>query len=64
MTSLDFLVRKYDRATLTPRQLGHEGNLSDTHIRRLCQAGVIGAVKVGDRWIIPLAEAARFLDGD
>lgn len=63
MTTLDFLMRKYDSATLTPKQLGHEGNLSDTHIRRLCQQGIIGGVKVGDRWIIPIAAAAAFLDG-
>ena len=64
MSTLDFLVRKYDSATLTPTQLGREGNLSDTHIRRLCKRGVIKGRKIGDRWLIPIAAAAEFLDGE
>ena len=64
MTNLDYLTRKIDRATMTPEQLGHEANLSATHIRRLCQKGVIGGKKIGDRWIIPIAAAAAFLDGE
>lgn len=64
MTNLDYLTRKIDRATMTPDQLGHEANLSPTHIRRLCQKGVINAKKIGDRWIIPIAAAAAFLDGE
>ena len=64
MTNLDYLTHKINRATMTPDQLGHEANLSSTHIRRLCQKGVINAKKIGDRWIIPIAAAAAFLDGE
>lgn len=64
MSNLDFLMRQYGRATLTPSQLAREANLSDTQIRRLCQQGVIKCVKLGDRWAIPIAAAAAFLDGE
>ena len=64
MSMLEELREKYDRLTIPPSILAYEANLSDTHIRRLCKQGVIGGVKVGDRWIIPIAAAAAFLDGE
>lgn len=65
MSTFDYLVGKYDRATITAGDLAHESNRSATHIRRLCNSGEIKAAKVGHgRWVIPIAAAAAFLDGD
>ena len=64
-TTYSFLAEKYGTATVTPDQLAVEYHSHPTRVRRLCQEGVIKAVKVGgSRWAIPLAAAAAFLDGE
>lgn len=64
-STYEFLASKYGTATLTSRQLAEEYHSHPTAVNKLCRDGVIAAVKVGgNRWAIPLAEAARFLDGD
>lgn len=55
---------KYDKITITPDELAHETGLSGTHVRRLCQGGAIQGRKLGDRWIIPIESAARFICGE
>lgn len=64
-TTYSFLAEKYGTATLTPDQLAAEYHSHPTRVRRLCSEGAIQAVKVGgNRWAIPIAVAAAFLDGE
>lgn len=63
-STYEFLKGKYNTATLTPRQLASEYHSHPTRVRKLCETGAINAIKVGgNRWAIPLSEAARFLEG-
>lgn len=62
-TMLDYLKAKYDKATLEPNELAHEAGRSGSHIRRMCQRGEINAVRIGNRWVIPIAECAALLGG-
>lgn len=60
---LEQLICKYNKATITPEQFAHEAGLSVPHVRRMCQAGRIGAVHIGKVWAIPTVEAAAVLSG-
>ena len=64
MNTVDYLIFKYERATIRPNQLAFEAGCHPVHIRKLLQDGAIRGVKVGSRWLIPIEAAAAFLEGD
>lgn len=65
MSTFDFLRNKYGSATISCGQLAGEFGSHPTRVRRLCADGTIHAVKISARkWVIPLAAAAAFLDGE
>ena len=64
-STFDVLERKYGTATIGADDMAVEYGSHPTQVRKLCREGVIrGAVKIGDRWRIPLRAAAAFLDGE
>ena len=60
--TFDYLVDKYGRIALTPKEFACECGFSETHIRRLCEDGSIRAVNVGGRWRIPVHVCVAVLD--
>lgn len=62
--ALDYLMKKYNKATLDPAELASETGRSGTHVRRMCSYGEIKSTRFGGRWVIPIAECARVLSGE
>ncbi len=61
--TLDYLHEKYGKATLSPAELAHETGRSGANVRRMCGRGEIKAGRIGGRWVIPIVECARLIEG-
>lgn len=62
-STYEYLLEKYDSATLTPAQFAAETHRHPTHIRALLQKGELPGVRIGSRWVIPIGKAAEILEG-
>ena len=62
-STYDYLMAKYDSATLTPAQFAAETHRHPSHIRTMLQRGELPGSRVGARWVIPIAKAAAILEG-
>ena len=62
-STIDCLLTKYGKSTLTPEEFAAETGVSKAHVRRLCANGSINAAKLGKLWIIPVVECAAIIDG-
>lgn len=60
----DLQLRFPDRTAIDPDEAGIAMNMHAGHVRRLLRDGELPGVKVGSRWLIPLAKLAAILDGD
>lgn len=50
-------------ATMTPNNAAEVLHQHPAHIRKLCESGLLPAVKIGDRWHINTERFAAVLDG-
>lgn len=56
------LLEKYG-PTMTPSDVGEVLHRHPSHIRALCQSGVLPAVRIGERWHISTAKLAQIIEG-
>ena len=63
MSTKEYLLETYG-PTMTPAHVGGVTHRHPSHIRALCQAGELPAVKVGGRWLIVTAKLGAMLDGE
>lgn len=60
--TLAYLLDIYG-ATMTTTQAAEVLHNHPSHVRALCQAGELPAVRIGKRWFIPTAKLAEMLEG-
>ena len=60
--TLAYLLDKYG-ATMTTTQAAEVLHNHPSHVRALCQAGELPAVRIGKRWFIPTAKMSAMLEG-
>lgn len=60
--TLAYLLDKYG-ATMTATQAAEVLHNHPSHVRALCQAGELPAVRIGKRWFIPTVKLADMLEG-
>lgn len=59
----DELKERYG-ITMTPNDAGEVLHQHPSHIRALCQAGELPAIRIGKRWHIVTAKLAAMLEGE
>lgn len=60
----DLQLRFPERTAIDPDEAGDVLNMHAGHVRRLLRERQLPGVKIGSRWLIPLAKLAAMLDGE
>lgn len=62
MSIYNHLVEQFGM-TMTPNDVASVLGCHPSHVRAMCQAGELPAVRIGERWFIPTARFAAILEG-